>query len=1688
MAAFLESQCQLTNSFAATFDLSVDELMPLSRQARTLAPGLPGLYEARHKFSIEISELIARLSYRDYLVVHSVLTSSIDRLKQSVTESAIPATKPKASGATGGLLIDKVSFKTDQMSLWLLDDFQDTGFPLVRATFSDVVLDHALQSCPMTGMASLKLACDYFNQRVFGWEPLIEPWNLQWLSWQWHASKSKLGIDIRSDNTSTLDLNLTQAFLQQAIQFSGRWTAIKEALDKDFRSACSRARSDHLPYMLKNDTGSDLLFTTAVADVESARVENRKPTVRWSKVAAGEQCSFAFPTRRLTFARDDSESRQMIVQVDGWDEISPVNVDSVGTYFRVARFASSTKQSSLSRVSNARLVVAVSMDQDGRKVVTVRSALTLVNGLPDPIEIHLDNHSNTFFGDGCTLIIPPREARPAPLKYAIAKMGVRPKGRWAVERHETVDWQSNKDVGVTTNRTITCIDANNMCYRMCVSVKREHYPQQQVGHEMLPGHTITFMPPLTVVNLLPTDVEFSLPAYRRFDCIPAGQELLLTAVDMSTSVEFSVSTDLFRTLRSNDGNDRRYDSPEVTKAAAVEGRQLRIRLHDGHQRPLDLFVSISLGKAGAVRMALWVPYWIVNKSGIPLIVKQDASGADDAAGQFDEHESAKDKSSLMFSFANDNCPYQCVVRIGKKYIDSLSPKYSRKFHLTPGVQEIKLALESGNSKIAEVYSIGVEVRQGQGRYKATQVVLFTPRYILANRTAHKLIVAQKGFADKPDKNIAIAPNCHFVWHWASESISIGPDARMLCLKREDVKHWSCPFQIDTLRSFHVNIRDAHDTPRFLRVEIGLSSAVFTVTVTDAEFFPPPIRIENRTDVPIIYQQQSTSNDSQFHLRTICKAQCSVDYAWDDLYAPERLTLQVFENKSQTYDLKVLGQGTPLVYENDMYLRLTTSFKQADSDRVGRGEERELVLEALAQGKVVLNKYNPVDSSRSQLWRLTREGSLENVGLNQRSPRATPMVLDVLDSLAERSNYPLMMKARNPARDHYQLWTFTEDGRLCCRLPDLYVQATAQFDVVLGPSSQASKVASGVPREQHWTKQKQRPGSGRLNVECMHEGPTQVLRITDWADDRRGLARRSTSVSSDSPTPTVEVNVFMDKGVGLSLVNGLFEELVYCRLEGLLIFGKIENGTYSLTGQVMQIQADNQLLTAEQWPVLYCRAKQSDEPNKYEVIPALRLEMRWSPMHNYDAFDCFRAKLRKISVKLDENLLWKLVQFMQMSGAESVQPALLLQPPNTELSRPDTLKARRCYFGTLELGCDMVYLSVLAVAASSLSPELRRLKQQFNVKLVSFENASIPLPPFRQSHYFETFPFLVEAIQKHFAGELQGHALRILGTVDFLGNPMGLAVDVADGLQDLMMEGTVGTLVSNVGYGLSNSISKISSSMADGVGMMTFDEQHETARRKALRYQPTIGSSAALGHLYTGVKGLGVGVIGGLTSIVRNTYDGSRREGVPGAIVGLGTGAIATVTKPMQGIFDLVGGTASAVKEMVGGPSRKARFAESRIRLPRVTRNLQGLLPCYSGNLADAQQQLLRINGYNTNETCLSIEPCSVSVLLKSQMYALICSEQCYIIRQTDDEPNVVTMRISYKNLKEVRAVDDASGRGYLDVIVERRTGHPERLPKIWCSKIEYAKQLCEKILRAKQLHDHSKRTLVVAEDFSLDLI
>lgn len=72
-----------------------------------------------------------------------------------------------------------------------------------------------------------------------------------------------------------------------------------------------------------------------------------------------------------------------------------------------------------------------------------------------------------------------------------------------------------------------------------------------------------------------------------------------------------------------------------------------------------------------------------------------------------------------------------------------------------------------------------------------------------------------------------------------------------------------------------------------------------------------------------------------------------------------------------------------------------------------------------EGKVQLVRQNLSDSSQSQVWTLTKDNCLENVGFNHRNPNIK-YVLDVLDS----SGSVLMMCARSPERNSTQKWRFT----------------------------------------------------------------------------------------------------------------------------------------------------------------------------------------------------------------------------------------------------------------------------------------------------------------------------------------------------------------------------------------------------------------------------------------------------------------------------------------------------------------------------------------------------------------------------------------------------------------------------------------------------------------------------------------
>jgi len=72
-------------------------------------------------------------------------------------------------------------------------------------------------------------------------------------------------------------------------------------------------------------------------------------------------------------------------------------------------------------------------------------------------------------------------------------------------------------------------------------------------------------------------------------------------------------------------------NPTVNSVAA------RLKMLDGQKRIIFMTARVRREDGGMVTIALCCPIWIINKSGLPIVCKQEGASAE-AAGQFQEHE------------------------------------------------------------------------------------------------------------------------------------------------------------------------------------------------------------------------------------------------------------------------------------------------------------------------------------------------------------------------------------------------------------------------------------------------------------------------------------------------------------------------------------------------------------------------------------------------------------------------------------------------------------------------------------------------------------------------------------------------------------------------------------------------------------------------------------------------------------------------------------------------------------------------------------------------------------------------------------------------------------------------------------------------------------------------------------------
>lgn len=821
---------------------------------------------------------------------------------------------------------------------------------------------------------------------------------------------------------------------------------------------------------------------------------------------------------------------------------------------------------------------------------------------------------------------------------------------------------------------------------------------------------------------------------------------------------------------------------------------------------------------------------------------------------------------------------------------------------------------------------------------------------------------------------------------------------------------------------------------FLRLEIVLQGATYFLLFGDAQALPPPIRIDNYSDVTIKFYQPAC----RIQWRTSIRPHSSIAYALDEPMGSQILVVEAPGGVSHSYSLNDLGTSYNLTYENYIYIAFSGTFRSADAmaDKDWSDYDidcQELVL-TVVDGRVYVAKKQ--QGNRSQLWRMNQERQLEHEGS---SPPIEPgkkanaghrLVLD-LEKAPQPKNYiPLVVRPANKQRKSTQTWHFTEDGRLMCEHSNMCVQAHGSIfalqpgnEVVLGMIVNDKHVIRDglVPIEQQIRREKLRAGSGYLSVSICMDGPIKNVRIRDvksgepitlapdpaWKHVSNILAPKNhaaqTNNAADESTGLVEfyVNVKLTKGIGLSVISKQpREELAYAVMENISVEAIATPNVRSLDFSVGDIQIDNSLLeTACQVMLFTTRA--SDSP--VHRLPAIHLNAKALPSPNVNAiiFEHLTLSLRPLSIYLEERLILRMAMFL---GLGRSQNDTLPDESDYEAHRIATkilaANAKRLYFGDLQIVPSQIRLSV--ITASKLLPQLLETKRTLGLTLIKFEDAVIDFEKFTDKHHFETQEVYLRAIKAHYKQQLKWQAAFILGSVDFLGNPLGFASDLTEGVSGLLFEGSVKSLVKNVTHGISNSTAKLTETISDGLGRVVLDEQDTETRQRILE-MPS-GSSSTGDHLVAGFKGLSFGLLGGVTSIVKHTYIGAQNDGFQGFISGLGKGIVGTVTKPVIGMLDLASETANAVRETSKSSNR---VLPERKRLPRcVTGAPGGLLPPYATLQARGQQYLFLVNKRNFGEQLMAYEPCLYDGR-DSKLRLLVSSENIWVFTRNEESTTVI---------------------------------------------------------------------------------
>ncbi|EUC45840.1 hypothetical protein COCMIDRAFT_4977 [Bipolaris oryzae ATCC 44560] len=468
----------------------------------------------------------------------------------------------------------------------------------------------------------------------------------------------------------------------------------------------------------------------------------------------------------------------------------------------------------------------------------------------------------------------------------------------------------------------------------------------------------------------------------------------------------------------------------------------------------------------------------------------------------------------------------------------------------------------------------------------------------------------------------------------------------------------------------------------------------------------------------------------------------------------------------------------------------------------------------------------------------------------------------------------------------------------------------------------------------------------IDLNVVAAGPTQTLEIANYKPSKSMYKQKSAGSSStttgfevkDMDTDVTFKAQLRLAGIGISLVNRHLKELVYVTLRDIELKYS-DSPLYQMVNmQVKWIQVDNQLYGGI-FPIIFYPSVVPKTGKEMEAHPIFQTTITKVKDDSYGVLyiKYFTFLLQQMTVEIDEDFIFAMIDFANIPGASWTEEKqgklwdenLSIPEPKQEQSGQDV------YFELLHLQPMQIDLSFVRTERINAEDTMTTSNPfMFAVNVLTMSIGNVNDAPVRYNSLMLenariSTTALINNIKNHYVQESLRQVHVIIGSADFLGNPVGLFNNISSGVADIFYEPYQGLVKSDrpedlgIGiakgassfvkksvFGFSDSMAKFTGSMSKGLSAATLDKEFQDSRRMSRsRNRP----KHALYGITSGGNAFASSLASGLGGLARHPIQGAEKEGALGFVKGVGKGLLGVPTKAAIGAFDLASNMAEGVR-------------------------------------------------------------------------------------------------------------------------------------------------------------------------------